>query len=114
MKRLRRGLFRSSFLEGRAGDMVWSALVITTALLPLTGLAIDVPRYFALRSRLHIAVDAAAEAAARQVDIVHYRNTGEIRLNPRTYAGEASWAFDTALSDLRARGLHGGLWRRER
>ena len=48
--------------------MVWNALVIVTVLLPLAGLAIDVPRYFALRSRLQIAADAGAEAAARAVD----------------------------------------------
>ena len=35
--------------------MVWNALVIVTVLLPLAGLAIDVPRCFALRSRLQIA-----------------------------------------------------------
>ena len=56
--------------------MVWNALVIVTVFLPLAGLAIDVPRYFALRSRLQIAADAGAEAAARQVDIPHYQNTG--------------------------------------
>ena len=57
------------WLLGRRGDMVWNALVIVTVLLPLAGLAIDVPRYFALRSRLQIAADAGAEAAARAVDI---------------------------------------------
>jgi hypothetical protein len=45
--------------------MVWNALVIVTVLLPLAGLAIDVPRYFALRSRLQIAADTGAEAVAR-------------------------------------------------
>ena len=69
--------------------MVWNALVIVTVLLPLAGLAIDVPRYFALRSRLQIAADAGAEAAARAVDIRHYINTGETRLEPDRYAGEA-------------------------
>ena len=59
--------------------MVWNALVIVTVFLPLAGLAIDVPRYFALRSRLQIAADAGAEAAARQVDIPHYQNTGATR-----------------------------------
>ena len=44
---------------GSRGDMVWNALIIVTVLLPLSGLAIDVPRYFALRSRLQAAVDAA-------------------------------------------------------
>jgi len=92
------------WLLGRAGDMVWNALVIVTVLLPLSGLAIDVPRYFALRSRLQAAVDASAEAAARQVDIAHYQNTGETRLDTDTYGGEAHWAFETAVTDLRARG----------
>ena len=92
------------WLLGRTGDMVWNALVIVTVLLPLSGLAIDVPRYFALRSRLQIAADAGAEAAARTVDIRHYINTGETRLEPDRYAGDAAWAFETAVADLRARG----------
>jgi Flp pilus assembly protein TadG len=93
-----------SFVVGRKGDMVWNALVIVTVLLPLSGLAIDVPRYFALRSRLQAAVDAATEAAARQVDIAHYQNTGETRLDADQYGGEAHWAFETAVTNLRARG----------
>ena len=98
------GLRLSSFVFGRAGDLVWNALVIVTVLLPLSGLAIDAPRYFALRTRLQIAADAGAEAAARTVDIRHYVNTGETRLEPDRYAGEAAWAFETAVADLRARG----------
>ena len=97
------------FLTGRSGDMVWNALVIVTVLLPLAGLAIDVPRYFSLRSRLQIAADAGAEAAARAVDIRHYINTGETRLEPDRYAGEAAWAFDTAVTGLRARGYTANL-----
>jgi len=97
------------WLLGRRGDMVWNALVIVTVLLPLAGLAIDVPRYFALRSRLQIAADAGAEAAARAVDIRHYINTGETRLEPDRYAGEAAWAFDTAVTGLRARGYTANL-----
>ena len=58
-----------SLLLVASGDMVWNALVIVTVLLPLAGLAIDVPRYFALRSRLQIAADAARKRRARQVDI---------------------------------------------
>jgi len=97
------------WLLGRRGDMVWNALIIVTVLLPLSGLAIDVPRYFALRSRLQIAADAGAEAAARTVDIRHYINTGETRLEPDRYAGEAAWAFETAVADLRARGYTASL-----
>jgi hypothetical protein len=98
-----------SWLLGRRGDMVWNALVIVTVLLPLAGLAIDVPRYFALRSRLQIAADAGAEAAARAVDVRHYINTGETRLEPDRYAGEAGWAFEIAVTDLRARGYTANL-----
>ena len=95
--------------SGRRGDMVWNALVIVTVLLPLAGLAIDVPRYFSLRSRLQIAADAGAEAAAQAVDIRHYINTGETRLEPDRYAREAAWSFDTAVSGLRARGYTANL-----
>ncbi len=38
------------------------------------------------------------------MDIRHYINTGETRLEPDRYAGEAAWAFETAVADLRARG----------
>ncbi len=102
-------LRRSSFVFGRAGDMVWNALVIVTVLLPLSGLAIDAPRYFNLRTRIQIACDAGAEAAARQVDVAHFQNTGEVRLDPGTYAGEAQWAYVTAVADLRAHGYTADL-----
>ena len=97
------------WVAGRRGDMVWSALVIVTVLLPLAALAIDVPRYFALCSRLQSAADAAAEAAARAVDVRHYINTGETRLESERYAGEAGWAFETAVTGLRARGYTANL-----
>jgi len=98
-----------AFVSGRAGDMVWNALVIVTVLLPLSGLALDVPRYFMLRSRLQIAADAAAEAAARAVDVRHYINTGETRLDVERYESEAFWAFDRAVADLRRRGYDAHL-----
>ncbi len=106
--RLRRRLDRCGVgrrcLSDVRGDMVWNALSVVPVLLPLAGLALDVPRYFALRSRLQAAVDAAAEAAAQQIDVAHYQNTGETRLDAGRYAGEAQWAFDTAVADLRSRG----------
>jgi hypothetical protein len=104
---MRRGLLR--WVLSARGDLVWNTLVIVTVLLPLSGLAIDVPRYFALWGRLQIAADAAAEAAARAVDVRHYINTGETRLEPERYAGEANWAFEAAVTDLRARGYTAAL-----
>ena len=99
---------------GRRGDMVWNALVIVTVLLPLSGLAIDVPRYFALRSRLQAAVDAAAEAAARQVDIAHYQNTGETRLDADRYGGRGALGLRDRSDEPARAGLHGQLRQPER
>ena len=92
-----------AFAFGRRGDLVWNTLVVITVLIPLAGLAIDVPRYFTLRTRLQLAADAAAEAAARSVDIPHFRNTGEVRLAGDAY-GNAAAEFAGATGDLAARG----------
>jgi len=88
--------------------LVWNTLILVTVFLPLAGLAIDAPRYFMLRSRLQIATDAAAQAAVQQVDVAHFQNTGDVRLKP-TYAGEAGWAFETAVAPLRDRGYTADL-----
>lgn len=92
-----------AFAFGRQGDLVWNTLVVITVLIPLAGLAIDVPRYFTLRTRLQLAADAAAEAAARSVDIPHFRETGEVRLAGDAY-GNAAAEFARATGDLAARG----------
>lgn len=92
-----------AFAFGRRGDLVWNTLEVITVLIPLAGLAIDVPRYFTLRTRLQLAADAAAEAAARSVDIPHFRDTGEVRLDGDAY-GNAAAEFVGATSDLAARG----------
>lgn len=91
------------WLLGRRGDLVWNTLVVITVLIPLAGLAIDVPRYFTLRTRLQLAADAAAEAAARSVDVAHFRETGEVRLSGDAY-GNAGAEFARATGDLVARG----------
>ena len=54
------------------------------------------------------------EAAARQVDIAHYQNTGETRLDADQYGGEAHWAFETAVTNLRTAGLYRQLRQSER
>ena len=77
--------------------------MLITVLAPLAGLAIDAPRYLTLRARLQLAADAAAEAAARSVDIPHFRNTGEVRLSRDAY-GNAGAEFARATGDLAARG----------
>jgi uncharacterized membrane protein len=96
------------WLFDRRGDMIWSTVILATVVLPLAGLAIDAPRYFALRSRLQIAADAAAEAAARAVDVRHFATTGETRLQPDA-CSEAGWAFTAATGDLAAKGYSAHL-----
>ncbi len=65
------------FLEDVKGDIVWGTLVVATVLLPLASLAIDVPRYYTLRSTLQTAADAAAEGAARCINGPVFENMGE-------------------------------------
>jgi hypothetical protein len=97
------------WLLGRGGDMVWSALVIVTVLLPLASLTIDVPRYFTLRSRLQLAADATAEAMARCVDTVHFQNVGETRLHRECVEADAGTIFGQATQDLAAKGYSPNL-----
>jgi Flp pilus assembly protein TadG len=89
------------FLVSRRGDLVWNTIILVAVFLPLAGLAIDVPRYFALRSRLQLACDAAAQAAAQAVDIGHFMDTGQVRLRSDA-CGQAGWAFAAATENLHA------------
>ena len=84
--------------------MVWNALVVVAVLLPLASLTIDVPRYFTLRARLQLAVDAAAEAAARCVDMPHFQNAGDARLRVGCVQQEANRFFALSTGDLAAKG----------
>ena len=93
-----------AWLRGQRGDMVWNALVVVAVLLPLASLTIDVPRYFTLRARLQLAVDAAAEAAARCVDMPHFQNSGTARLRSSCVQQEANRFFALSTEDLAAKG----------
>ena len=77
---------------------------MVAVLVPLAALTLDVPRYFVLRSRLQLAVDAAAEAAAQCVDIPHFQATGETRLDQWCAWGEADTVFRSTVAPLRAKG----------
>ena len=80
--------------------MVWNALVIVAVLLPLAGLTIDVPRAFILRARLQAACNAASEAAARAIDVPHFRDTGEVRLDTGKALASAQNYFAAGTSSL--------------
>lgn len=88
------------FLRGRGGDLVWSALVMVTVLLPLASLTIDVPRYVVLRSRLQLAADAAALATAQCVDHAHFQNTGQTQLDFWCYLATPGPVFNQTVAPL--------------
>ena len=88
---------------------MWNALIIITVLLPLAGLTIDIPRYILLRSRLQIAADAAAEAAALEVDELHFMATGEVRLDAARYPGAAAQSFQATVANLLDHGYEATL-----
>lgn len=92
------------WLRQTGGDMVWSSIVLIAVLLPLAGLTLDVPRYYVLRSRLQLAVDAAAEATARCVDVAHFQHTGETRLDDWCRNAEPVYLFDSIMQPLLAKG----------
>ena len=88
------------FLRGRGGNIPFWALVIALVFLPLGSLLVDAPRLYTVSIRLQSALDAAAEAAARCVDVDWYQDTGEVRLDPVCAAGEAQKHFDLVMSSL--------------
>ena len=73
-------------------SMALWAVILTVTVLPTLALTIDVPMMMRVRSDLQEAADAAAEAAALEVDIPHFRDTGGVRLAPGA-AGAAQTIF---------------------
>lgn len=70
-----------TWLRGRQGDMVWSAVVLVTVMLPLAALTLDIPRYYRLAGQLNQALEAAAQDAALTcMDMAHFEHTGQIRM----------------------------------
>ena len=92
------------WLRCNRADLVWSSVVLVAVLLPLAALTLDVPRYFVLRSRLQLAVDAAAETAAQCVNIPHFQRTGETTLDPWCLMTEPENVFLHTSAPLRAKG----------
>ena len=68
----------------KAQTTVFFSLVLTGLLL-LTAVGIEIGRIVYVRGEVGKAADAAALAAAAQVDVPYYRETGEIRFLPGVY-----------------------------
>ena len=71
------------FLAERRGySLTWTAAFLAFLLVPLLVLGIEIGRWEHARGELYKAADLAALAAAAEVDIPHFRDTGEVRLLP--------------------------------
>jgi len=71
------------FLRDRRGySLTWAAAFLAILLVPLLVLGIEIGRWEHARGELYKAADLAALAAAQEVDIAHFRETGEVVLLP--------------------------------
>ena len=71
------------FLAERRGySLTWTAAFLAFLLVPLLVLGIEIGRWEHARGELYKAADLAALAAAAEVDIPDFRDTGEVRLLP--------------------------------
>jgi len=66
--------------------------LILTGLLLLTAVGIEIGRIVYARGEVGKASDAAALAAVAQIDVPHYRETGEIRFLPNFYTVAQNYA----------------------
>lgn len=72
-----------SFARDRRGySLTWAAAFVVILLVPLLLLGIEIGRWEHARGEVYKAADLAALAAAQEVDVAHYRETGEVRLHP--------------------------------
>jgi Flp pilus assembly protein TadG len=80
-------------------SLAWTAVVLTTLLLPLMLLIVDGSRLWYIRGRMQTATDAACEAAAWVGgDRSNYQDSGQTRISDEWYL--VSVAQDTFASTL--------------
>ncbi len=70
-------------LRDRSGySLTWTAAFLATLFIPLLVLGIEIGRWEHARGELYKAADLAALAAAQEVNVAHFRETGEVLLTP--------------------------------
>jgi Flp pilus assembly protein TadG len=79
-------------MKRQRGQITVFYALIMTGLLLLTAVGVEIGRIVYARGEVGKAADAAALAAASRIDVVHYRETGEIRFLPDVYATAQSYA----------------------
>ena len=85
--------------------MVFWAVFIALVLLPLMALAIEVGRYSYAKAEVAKAADAAALAAAIEIDRRVFRETGEIVLDGQAWARAQAYA-NMNTQYLAVHGIH--------
>ncbi len=78
---------------------------MTFCLVPLAAFTVGLGRYFYARAEVQKAADAAALAAAQEVDIAVYRDEGRIELMGSAYSTAGSYAAMNS-GYLTARGIY--------
>lgn len=93
------------WLRERRGDMVWSAIVIVTVMLPLASLTIDIPRYFRLSGQLSQALEATGQGVVNTcLDMGHFEQSGQVRLVDVCLYYESMALFVLNTQELTGRG----------
>ena len=86
-------------------SMTFWAVFITLVLIPLLALAIEVGRYSFAKAEVGKAADAAALAAAIEIDRAVFRDAGEIVLTAQAWAQAQAYA-NMNTQYLSLRGIH--------
>lgn len=87
------------------GDMVWSAIVIITVMLPLASLTIDIPRYFRLSGQLSQALEATGQGVVNTcLDMGHFERSGQVRMVDVCIYFESTALFTLNTQELTRRG----------
>lgn len=78
--------------QRRAYSILFWVGFVTTLLVPLVALGVNLGRFFYARAEMYKVADAAALAAAQEVDVAVFRETGQITLLPSAYDVAGSYA----------------------
>jgi Flp pilus assembly protein TadG len=91
--------------EKRAYSMTFWAVFFGFVLIPALAMAIELGRYFYARSEIAKAADAAAVAAAAEINQRVFQDSGDLMPTEKTWANAQTYAARNN-SVLSARGIH--------
>jgi Flp pilus assembly protein TadG len=100
------GNLRKKFLHDRRGySMTFWAVFIGLVLIPALAFAIELGRYFYAISEVQKAADAAAVAAAAEINQRVFQDTGSLISTSKTWANAQSYVSSNTIG-LSAKGVH--------